>query len=134
MISKEKRKEYIQRYDERYPGRRKEQWQKWWSKKKIKELTEKTKEQNALIKELQQKLEKAESNANLYQEKFNKTSAAYALFKEDIGWVLSASVSHEEERAQNAAFPNDKEKYLYGKSVSERLLNDFKTIERKHKE
>jgi hypothetical protein len=66
MISKEKRREYVQRYRKKYPEKYRERYQADNIKRKVKELTAKLKAQDILIDELTQKLEKAEHDAKWY--------------------------------------------------------------------
>lgn len=69
MISKEKRKEYVQRYRKKYPEKYRERFQADNNKRKVKELTAKVKEQDAVIADLQQKLERVEHDAKRYSAK-----------------------------------------------------------------
>lgn len=69
MISKEKRKEYVQRYRKKYPEKYRKQNQLDTQRRKNAELIAKTEAQDAVIADLQQKLKKAEHDAKWYSAK-----------------------------------------------------------------
>lgn len=66
MISKEKRREYVQRYRKKYPEKYRKQNQLDTQRRKNAQLIAKTEGQDAVIADLQEKLKKAEHDAKWY--------------------------------------------------------------------
>ncbi len=92
MITKEKHREYVQRYRKKYPEKYRKQNQLDTQRRKNAELTAKLKAQDILLDELTQKLKKAEHDADFYSVKNQQLQHLYNKIWEYLKFSLCGNV------------------------------------------